>query len=129
MASTPRAHETREATTLEPVQLAAILASARAFVKQPGKRSVLFIHHGSEERGLIGSRYHAAIAVLSVRNRISRRDVVELCEQLFGSRISSGTIDAILTRVADALSHQQEQAEANQGQSQDHVGRVHVTNP
>jgi transposase len=50
-----------------------------------------------------GPRYHAAIAVLSVRNRISRRDVVELCEQLFGSRISAGTIDAILDRVADAL--------------------------
>jgi transposase len=50
-----------------------------------------------------GPRYHAAIAVLSVRNRISRRDVVELCEQLFGSRISSGTIDAILARVGDAL--------------------------
>jgi transposase len=41
--------------------------------------------------------------VLSTRNRISRRDVVELCEQLFGSRISSGTVDAILARVADAL--------------------------
>ena len=39
---------------------AADLAAARAFVKQPGKRSVLFINHGSEERGLIGSRYHAA---------------------------------------------------------------------
>jgi transposase len=50
-----------------------------------------------------GPRYHAAIAVLSTRNRISRRDVVELCEQLFGSRVSSGTVDAILTRVADAL--------------------------
>jgi transposase len=50
-----------------------------------------------------GPRFHAAIAVLSVRNRISRRDVVELCEQLFGSRISSGTIDAILARVGDAL--------------------------
>jgi transposase len=50
-----------------------------------------------------GPRFHAAVAVLSTRNRISRRDVVELCEQLFGSRISSGTIDAILTRVADAL--------------------------
>lgn len=50
-----------------------------------------------------GPRYHAAIAVLSVRNRISRRDVVELCEQLFGSRISSGTVDAILARVGDAL--------------------------
>ena len=50
-----------------------------------------------------GPRYHAAIAVLSVRNRISRRDVVELCEQLFGSRISTGTVDAILARVGDAL--------------------------
>jgi len=50
-----------------------------------------------------GPRFHAAVAVLSVRNRISRRDVVELCEQLFGSRISSGTIDAILARTADAL--------------------------
>jgi transposase len=50
-----------------------------------------------------GPRYHAAIAVLSVRNRISRRDVVELCEQLFGSRISAGTIDTTLTRVGDAL--------------------------
>jgi hypothetical protein len=43
---------------------AAILAAARAFVKQPGKRSVLFIHHGSEERGLLGSRYHAAHPVV-----------------------------------------------------------------
>lgn len=39
---------------------AAGLAAARAFVRQPGRRSVLFINHGSEERGLIGSRYHAA---------------------------------------------------------------------
>jgi hypothetical protein len=43
---------------------AAILAAARAFVRQPGKRSVLFINHGSEERGLIGSRYHAAHPVV-----------------------------------------------------------------
>ncbi|MEO6446390.1 MAG: M28 family peptidase [Gemmatimonadaceae bacterium] len=38
----------------------ALFAAARAFVRQPGKRSVLFVHHGSEERGLLGSRYHAA---------------------------------------------------------------------
>ena len=38
----------------------ALLAIARAFVKQPGKRSVLFVYHGAEERGLLGSRYHAA---------------------------------------------------------------------
>jgi len=29
--------------------------------------------------------------------------VVELCEQLFGSRISTGTVDAILARASDAL--------------------------
>jgi transposase len=50
-----------------------------------------------------GPRFQAAVAVLSVRNRVSRRDVVECCEQLFGARISSGTVDAILARVADAL--------------------------
>ncbi len=50
-----------------------------------------------------GPRLQAAIVTLSVRNRISRRDVVELCEQLFASRISTGTIEAILTRASDAL--------------------------
>jgi transposase len=50
-----------------------------------------------------GPRLQAAIVTLSVRNRISRRDVVELCEQLFASRISTGTTDAILTRASDAL--------------------------
>ena len=43
---------------------AAGLAAARAFVRQKGKRSVLFINHGSEERGLLGSRYHAAHPVV-----------------------------------------------------------------
>ena len=50
-----------------------------------------------------GPRLQAAVVTLSVRNRISRRDTVELCEQLFSSRISTGTVDAILTRAADAL--------------------------
>ena len=35
-----------------------ILAVARAFARHPGRRPVLFVWHGSEERGLIGSRYH-----------------------------------------------------------------------
>jgi transposase len=50
-----------------------------------------------------GPRLQAAIVTLSIRNRVSRRDVVELCEQLFSSRISIGTIDAILTRAGDAF--------------------------
>jgi Zn-dependent M28 family amino/carboxypeptidase len=45
---------------------AALLAAARAFVKQPGRRSVLFINHGAEERGLLGSRYHAANPVVPI---------------------------------------------------------------
>ena len=37
----------------------AILAIARAFKKSPGKRSALFVWHGAEERGLLGSKYYA----------------------------------------------------------------------
>jgi transposase len=50
-----------------------------------------------------GPRLQAAVTALSVRNRISRRDVVECCEQLFSCRISTGTVDAILDRAAQAL--------------------------
>lgn len=35
----------------------ALLAIGRAWVKQRGKRSALFVWHGAEERGLMGSRY------------------------------------------------------------------------
>ena len=50
---------------------AAGLAAARAFVRQPGKRSVLFINHGSEERGLIGSRYHAMHPVVPLQRIVA----------------------------------------------------------
>ena len=39
-------------------------AAARAFVAERPKRSLLFVHHGAEERGLLGSRYHAAHPVV-----------------------------------------------------------------
>ena len=35
----------------------AMLAAARAFVQHPAKRPVLFVWHGAEERGLLGSRW------------------------------------------------------------------------
>jgi hypothetical protein len=40
------------------------LAAARAFMAQKPKRSILFVNHGAEERGLLGSRYHAALPVV-----------------------------------------------------------------
>lgn len=61
----------------------AMLAIARAFKKQPAKRSVLFVFHGAEERGLLGSRWYAAhptvpqkdiVAVLN-GDMIGRNDV------------------------------------------------------
>jgi hypothetical protein len=49
----------------------ALLAIARSFVKQPGKRSALFVFHGAEERGLLGSRYHAAHPVVPLANIVA----------------------------------------------------------
>lgn len=38
----------------------ALLAIARAFKKNPARRSVLFVWHGAEERGLLGSKWYSA---------------------------------------------------------------------
>jgi transposase len=53
--------------------------------------------------GAFGPRLEAAVATLSVRNRVSRRDLVELIGELFGCSISTGTVDAIVQRTGDAL--------------------------
>jgi len=47
---------------------AAILASARAFIKYPPKRSVLIVIHGAEERGLLGSRYYSSHSTVPIGN-------------------------------------------------------------
>lgn len=49
----------------------ALLASARAFAKQRAKRSILFVYHGAEERGLLGSRYHAAHPVVPLASIVA----------------------------------------------------------
>jgi transposase len=50
-----------------------------------------------------GCRLQAAIALLSVRNRVSRRDASELCGELFGCAVSVGSVDAICQRTSAAL--------------------------
>jgi transposase len=50
-----------------------------------------------------GPRLQAAIVTLTVRNRISRRDLSELARELFGLGLSVGTVDAICRRSAIAL--------------------------
>ena len=54
-------------------------------------------------RGAFGPRLQAAVAALSVRNRISRRDVAALCADLFGCPLSVGAVDAICQRTSAAL--------------------------
>lgn len=46
----------------------ALLAVARAFKKNPGKRSVLFVIHGAEERGLLGSRWYSSNPTVPIQN-------------------------------------------------------------
>jgi transposase len=53
--------------------------------------------------GAFGPRLEAAVATLAVRNRVSRRDTVELAGELFGAKLASGTVDAILARTGEAL--------------------------
>jgi transposase len=72
---------------------------------------------GDTAHSAFGPRLQAAVATLSVRNRVSRRDVAELSEELFGTRICAGTVDAILTRAANALEEPYE----------DLVGRVRAS--
>ena len=49
----------------------AMLASARAFVKNPSRRSVLFIIHGAEERGLLGSTYFSQHPTVPIKNIVA----------------------------------------------------------
>ena len=49
----------------------AMLAVARAFKKNPGKRSVLFVIHGTEERGLLGSRYFSSNPTVPIGNIVA----------------------------------------------------------
>lgn len=50
-----------------------------------------------------GPRLRAAIVTLTARNRISRRGASELAGELFGARLSTGSVDAICQHASDAL--------------------------
>ncbi len=81
----------------------AMLADGRAFARNPGRRSVLFVWHGAEERGLLGSRYfvmHPTVpksAIVAVLNgdMIGRNnpDTVTLLGSLLPHRNSSALVN------------------------------------
>jgi hypothetical protein len=49
----------------------ALLAIARAWSKQPAPRSALFVWHGAEERGLLGSYWHALHPVVPLESIVA----------------------------------------------------------
>ena len=59
--------------------------------------------------GAFGARLQAAVATLVVRNRVSRRDTIELLRELFGARLSTGSIDAIVQQTGTALAQPYEE--------------------
>lgn len=50
-----------------------------------------------------GPRLRAAVVTLTARNRVSRRGMSELAQDLFGIRLSVGAVDAICQRASTAL--------------------------
>jgi len=60
-----------------------------------------------------GPRLQAAVATLSVRNRVSRRQMSELANELFGVTLASGTVDAICQRASAALAEPHERLVAS----------------
>ena len=60
-----------------------------------------------------GPRAQAAAATLSARNRVSRRDMAELAGDLFGLKMSVGTVDAICQRASSALEDPHERLAAS----------------
>jgi hypothetical protein len=49
----------------------ALLAIGRAFARAPGRRSALFVFHGAEERGLLGSRHFVMHPVIPKANIVA----------------------------------------------------------
>jgi hypothetical protein len=49
----------------------ALLAIGRAFAASPGRRSALFIWHGAEERGLMGSRWYVKHPTVSLKTIVA----------------------------------------------------------
>lgn len=99
-AGDPRRHQVEELPVISTV----VVEHRAQRVRCPGcGKSTRAELAGEIASSAFGPRFEAAVAVLSARNRVSRRDVVELVEELFGARISAGTVDAILARTAAAL--------------------------
>jgi transposase len=58
---------------------------------------------------VFGPRLRAALVTLTARNRVSRRDAAELAGEMFGARMSAGSVDAICQHASGVLAGPYEQ--------------------
>jgi len=63
-------------------------------------------------RGAFGPRLQAAVALLSGRYRLSRREVAEVAEDLLGAPLAVGSVDALCQATAEALAAPMAELEA-----------------
>lgn len=61
------------------------------------------------EGSAFGPRLRAAIVTLTARNRISRCGAAELASEMFGARLSAGSVDAICQHASEVLAGPYEQ--------------------
>lgn len=59
-------------------------------------------------RERFGARLQGAVATLAAGFRLSRRQVADLCRELFGAKVAIGTVDVIVGRSGSALRKPQE---------------------
>lgn len=52
-------------------------------------------------RGAFGPRLQAAVALLSGRYRLSRREVADVCDDLLGAQVAVGSVDALCQATAE----------------------------
>jgi transposase len=93
----------RQVAELPPISV--VVTEHRAHrLRCPGcKRRTVAVFPADVAASAFGPRLRAAVVTLTARNRISRRDMSELARELFGIRLSVGTVDAICQRASTAL--------------------------
>lgn len=86
----------------------ALMAIARAFKKAPGKRSALFVWHGAEERGLLGSKWYSAHPTVAANSIVAvlNGDMIGRnhpdSAALLGSQVPHRNSEALVQMAMDA---------------------------
>lgn len=100
---TPRAGSGRHQVAELPVIAVTVTEHRTHRLRCPGCKQRTRAALGVVGESAFGSRLQAALVTLTIRNRVSRRDLSELAGDLFQVGVSTGAIDAICQRASRLL--------------------------